>query len=111
MNAAARAISETKLFSGHLTEMRLSRQTVLTLVLLLAVLVTALGVVYDINDYRIGLSELEQLEQNKQRLQVEWSRLLLEEASLATPQRVGQMAHEKLNMHIPVDKHTFVLRP
>lgn len=110
MNAAAKAISETKLFTGHLSEMRLSKQTLMSLLLIFSILATALAVVYDINNYRISLSQLEQLEEQKQHLQIEWSRLLLEQASLSTPERVGQMASQKLNMRIPVDKHTFVLR-
>lgn len=110
MNAAAKAISETRLFSGHLLEMRISRSTLMTLLLLISILATALAVVYGINDYRIALSQLEQLKHHKQNLQIQWSRLVLEQASLATPERVGQMATQRLNMHLPVDKHTFLLR-
>lgn len=110
MNAAARAISETKLFSGHWSETRLSKQSITIIFLLVSILATALTVVYVINEYRLSLSNLEQLEQHTHHLQVQWGRLLLEQASLSTPERIGQEAVRTLNMHLPLDKQTFVLQ-
>lgn len=110
MNAAARAINESNLFSGQLFEMRLSKQLWLVFVLLFIVLMNALAVVYVTNEHRSSFSQLQQLEQHKHLLQMQWGQLLLEQASLATPARVEQLAREKLKMHLPLDKHMFVLR-
>ncbi|KTC84171.1 cell division protein FtsL [Legionella brunensis] len=110
MNAAARAIHQSNLFSGHLSDMRLSKHLCFILSLLLAVLVSALAVVYVTNEHRISFSELQRLEQQSQQLQLQWGQLLLEQASLATPGRVEELAVEKLQMKLPADKDTFVLQ-
>jgi cell division protein FtsL len=110
MNAAAKAIHQSNLFSGHLSDMRLSKQLSLVLSLLLAVLLSALAVIYVTNGHRISFSELQRLEQQSQQLQLQWGQLLLEQASLATPGRVEQLAVEKLQMKLPANKDTFVLQ-
>lgn len=110
MNAAARAINQSNLFNGQLFDMRLSRQLCMVLTLLLTVLVSALAVIYTTNEHRSSFSQSQQLEQNAQQLQLQWGQLLLEQASLATPARVEELAVEKLQMRLPVDKQTFVLQ-
>ncbi len=110
MNAAARGINQSDLFHGHLADMKLSRKFYLNMMLLIAVLVSALAVVYTTNVHRMALSQLEQAEQQAHRLQLQWGQLLLEQASLATPSRVQQLASEKLNMVLPQNKQTLVLR-
>ncbi|MDX1836634.1 cell division protein FtsL [Legionella taurinensis] len=110
MNAAARAINQSNLFSGQLLEMRLSKQWCLILSLLFAVLVSSLAVIYTTNEHRLSFSHLQQLEQQSHQLQLQWGQLLLEQASLATPARVEQLATEKLQMRLPSDKDTYVLQ-
>ncbi len=110
MNAAAKAIHQSNLFSGHLSDMRLSKQLSFILSLLFAVLVSALAVIYVTNEHRLRFSELEHLEQQGQQLQLQWGQLLLEQASLSTPGRVEQLAIEKLQMKLPADKDTYVLQ-
>lgn len=110
MNAAARDINQSNFFQGQLADVRLSRQFCMQFALLLAVLVSALCVVYVTNLQRMSLSQLESSEQQEHQLQLQWGQLLLEQASLATPSRVQQLAAEKLRMVLPVDKQTFVLR-
>ncbi|KTD39345.1 cell division transmembrane protein FtsL [Legionella nautarum] len=110
MNAAARAINQSNFFSGQLSDMRLSKQLCFLLTLLLAVLVTALAIVYTTNEHRIYFSQLQRLEQQANQLQLQWGQLVLEQASLATPARVEQLAVEKLQMRLPADKEIFILR-
>ncbi|KTD07199.1 cell division protein FtsL [Legionella jamestowniensis] len=110
MNAAARAIHQSNLFNGHLLDMRLSKQLCFMLTLLLAVLVSALTVVYVTNEHRIVFSELQRMEQHAHQLQLQWGQLLLEQASLSTPGRVEALAVEKLQMKLPADKNTYVLQ-
>lgn len=110
MNAAARAINQSNFFTGQLLKMRLSKQLCLLLTVLFAVLVTALAIVYTTNEYRMSFIELQRLEQQTNQLQLQWGQLLLEQASLATPARVEQLAREKLKMRLPAEKEIFVLR-
>ncbi len=109
MNAAAKAINQGNFFNGQLLEMRLSKQLCFLLTLLFTVLVSALAIVYTTNEYRMSFIELQRLEQQTNQLQLQWGQLLLEQASLATPARVEQLAKEKLEMRLPSDKEIFVL--
>lgn len=110
MNAAARGINQSDIFHGHLAKMRLSKQLCLQIALSVALLVSALGVVYTTNVHRIALSQLESAEQQSHQLQLQWGQLLLEQASLATPSRVQLLASEKLHMVLPANKQIFALR-
>lgn len=110
MNAAAREINQSSLFSGHLTEMRFSKPLCQQIILLVLVLASALAVVYVTNQHRLALSQLQIEEQLSNELQLQWGQLLLEQASLATPSRVQQLAEDKLNMALPTAKQTYILR-
>jgi cell division protein FtsL len=110
MNAAARAINQSNLFNGQLFDMRLSKQLCFILTLLFIVLISALVVVYSTNEYRSKFNQLQSLEQRSHQLQLRWGQLVLEQASLATPARVERLAVEKLEMRLPLDKQTNVLR-
>lgn len=110
MNAAARAINEGNIFSGHLADMRLSKEIGLVLTIFLVVLVSAWFVVYTTNEHRSRFSQLQQLEQEAHQLKLRWGQLLLEQASLARPARVEELAVEKLEMQHPNDKQAFVLQ-
>lgn len=110
MNAAAREINQSNFFNGQLTEMRLSRPLCLKISLLLAVLLSALAVVYVTNLHRLTFTQLQVAEQQAHELQLQWGQLLLEQASLATPGRVQQLAGEKLHMVLPASKQTIILR-
>ena len=110
MNAAARGLNQSDFFHGHLANMRLSRNICYQLILLTAVLSSALGVVYTTNVHRMALSQLEQAEQQNHQLRLQMGQLVLEQASLETPSRVQQLATEKLHMVLPVNKQAYVLR-
>ena len=110
MNAAAKAINQSNLFSGRFAEMRLSKELFALLVLMFALLISSLAVIVVTNEDRLSFSQLEQLEQQNHQLKLEWGRLLLEQASLATPSRVEEMAVQQLRMRLPVDKDTYILQ-
>lgn len=110
MNAAARIINQTTLFNGQLFEMRLNKEIWLILILMILTIASALAVVYTTNEYRNTFNNVEQLNLQTHRLQLQWGQLLLEQASLATPARVESFATSKLQMQLPDDKQTFVLR-
>lgn len=110
MNAAARIISQSTLFNGQLFAIRLSKRLWLILILMALVLLSSLAVVYSTNEYRINFSKLQKLKLQAHYLQLQWGKLLLEQASLATPARVEDLAKQKLHMSLPEDKQTFVLQ-
>jgi cell division protein FtsL len=110
MNAAARQINQSTLFSGHLGEMRLSKELMMQLILLLSVLGSALAVVYSTNNYRETFTELQMAERTQERIQLRWGQLLLEQASLSTPARVQELATEKFQMVLPTNNQTVMLR-
>lgn len=110
MNAAARVIHQSNVFSGHWLAIRLSKGQGVFISLITAVLLTAIAIVYVTNEYRIALSDLENLEKQAHESRLVWGQLLLEQASLATPSRVEALASKKLGMHVPADQSVLVLR-
>ena len=109
MNAAAKVINQGTIFNGQLADMHMSKSLYMLMVLLVAVLVSALAVVYSTNSYRSTFSQVEQQEQQTHYLQLQWGQLLLEQASLATPARVEELATDKLKMVLPTSKNTYWL--
>lgn len=76
--------------------------TILTVIVLaLAVLASALAVVYSQHRSRALFIELQQLESTQAELDTEWGRLELEQSTWATQGRIERLAREKLNMRLP----------
>lgn len=110
MNAAAKAIHQSTLFNGRLADLSCSKEFILILTLLLAILISALAVVYTTNTWRVHVNYFAQLEQQSHQLNVQYGQLLLEQASLASPSRVERIAEDHLNMHQPTVQETFFLQ-
>jgi cell division protein FtsL len=70
-------------------------------VLLVAATATALGVVYTTFTSRHLLNSLQDLEKQRNRLQVESTRLLLEQSSLVSQGKVEDTAIAELGMEVP----------
>lgn len=68
---------------------------------LLAVVVSALGLVYSSHVCRAYYAELQDLEASRWQLQEDYSRLLLEQSTLASPHRVATVARDELSMQSP----------
>jgi cell division protein FtsL len=66
-----------------------------------AVTVSAVGVVYAKYLSRTDFVELQSLNGERHRLEVQWTRLRLEEAALTTQPRVEERARRLLHMHLP----------
>jgi len=79
------------------------------LVLLLAVIASALLVVDTRHQSRQLFLQLERLSVERDQANSEWSRLQLEQATLADAGRVEKIAIEKLGMHTPVDIRILVV--
>ncbi len=69
--------------------------------LALAAFLSALGVVLAKHDSRRLFVSLQELEAERDRLNVEWNRLQLEESVWATQARVETLAREQLSMEAP----------
>ncbi|MDP3268042.1 MAG: cell division protein FtsL [Legionella sp.] len=109
MNAAAKIINQGNLFNGQLADMHMSKSIYFLIILLASLLVSAFAVIYTTNSYRSTFSQVEQEIQQTHFLQLQWGQLLLEQASLATPARVEELATHKLLMILPNSKNTYFL--
>jgi len=109
MNAASKALHESNLFHGHIKEIRLSFSQVFQFILFMAVLISALAVVYCTNQYRMNLSQLEHAKSEAAALELQWGQLLLEQASLSAPSMIERQAQDELNMTMPTSKQTTIV--
>lgn len=73
----------------------------LLVVLLLAVLVSAIGVVWTRHESRVLFVELTRLQNQRDELNIEYGRLELEQATWAEPRRIDEEARSKLGMVTP----------
>lgn len=77
--------------------------------LLAGIAATALGVVLTTFNSRHLLNQLQQLEQERNQLQVEWGQLLLEQSSLVAQGKMEETAINQLGMEVPAMEHVVVL--
>lgn len=76
-----------------------------------AVLASAAGVVYVKHEARSLFVELERLSAERDRLNIEWGRLQLEQSAWSTHGFVEQVANQKLQMTIPNATEVRIVRP
>lgn len=81
------------------------------LVMMLLVLFSAVAVVMTKHAGRSEFVVMQQLENQRDQLNEEWGRLLLEESTWASPGRVEQQARTKLNMQAPTADNTVMVMP
>jgi cell division protein FtsL len=77
----------------------------------LLVLAAAGGVVYVRHQARGLFVELERLSQERDRLNIEWSQLQLEQSAWSNPGFVEQVAHERLRMTLPRPTDVQIVAP
>ena len=83
----------------------------LLVVLLLATIASAIGVVYSRHRHRQLFVELTRLEHARDELNIEFGRLQLEQATWAQANRIDQVARQKLGMKFPESDDIVVVRP
>jgi len=110
MNAAAKALAQSNWVDGRMFTFSLSKHSWAVLLLMLAVLVSALAVIYVATLNRQLCSELQAQQQFHQNLQIERSQLLLEQSTFATQARVLHVAKEELQMVTPEVGHIVVVK-
>ncbi len=81
------------------------------LVMMLLVLFSAVAVVVTKHAGRSEFVVMQQLESQRDQLNEEWGRLLLEQSTWASPGRVEQQARNKLNMQAPTTDNTVMVMP
>ena len=79
--------------------------------LVLAVVASALSVIYSKHLSRNLFAELRRAEAVRDDLNVEWGRLLLEQSTYATHVRVDRIARARLHMFPPAPEDVLVLQP
>ena len=77
----------------------------------LAVLVTALAVIFAQHQSRKTFVELQELQKVRDEIDVEWGRLQLEQGAWTTHGRVEQIARNKLDMKIPNTDAVVIVKP
>ena len=97
----ARLLSVARIGDGRTAVEASGRFWMVFLVLLAAVTFTALSIVYTTFTSRHLLNELQDLEKRRNRLQVEFGQLLLEQGSLVAQGKVEDTAIAELGMEVP----------
>ena len=77
----------------------------------LAIFASALGVVWSIHQTRTSFIELQSLHAERDRLDIEWSQLKIEQSAWATHGRVEHTARTGLNMVIPTPQEVQLVQP
>lgn len=111
MNVAARAFAQSPLTweRGQGWRFKVSLQVFGVILLLLAVLFSALAVIYVKASQRNLYSEFQLAQQKRDHLQIEWSQLLLEQNTWAAPIRIQALAQQELGMQLPHTEATVLL--
>jgi len=76
-----------------------------------AVFFSALGVVYASHQSRTNFITLQTLQEKRDRLNVDWGRLQLEQSTWATHGRIEAEARKQLNMHLPNPEAVVIVSP
>lgn len=85
--------------------------TLVNAALALALMVSAVAVISAVHRNRTQFAELQQLRQQRDKLNVEWGKLQLEESTWATHARIEQVARDKLGMRMPQKIQRVVVKP
>lgn len=84
---------------------------ILLVVVIVASIATAIGVVYARHQHRVLFVQLNQLDRERDELNIEFGRLQLEQATVAESTRVEQIARDRLGMKSPESADVVVIRP
>lgn len=79
-------------------------------VLVVANVVSALGVVHARNEHRLVFVQVSALEKARDELNIDFGRLQLEQATWAESNRIDQVARDRLGMKLPEAAEIVVIR-
>ena len=83
-----------------------TRRMLIVAGLIVAVMASAIGGVYAKHETRKLFTELQELTIERDRLEVDWGKLQIEQSTWSTHARVEKLAREQMDMHIPVPERT-----
>ncbi len=111
MNAAARTLSSSTWFRGDIKQTVMTKEGMIAMILLIAVLISALMVVYVKNEQRVHFSQLQMAKQEVNQLDLEWNQLKLEQSSMSSPVRVQRIAHDQLHLSMSKPENVILVQP
>lgn len=94
-----------------MVELRIARDYAWLAASATAAIVSAVAVVYSVHVSRQMVNELQSLQRDAERTQVEWGQLLLEKSAWGSYAHVERTAQEKLQMYVPTVKEVVVVAP
>ena len=74
-------------------------------------LVSAIGVIWSKHQSRTAFVELQRLQAERDRLDIEWGQLKIQQSYSATPARVEQIAYAELKMVTPRPMEVRIVQP
>jgi cell division protein FtsL len=89
----------------------MSPRLMLAVALAVALLVSAVALVYVQHYRRMQFVELRKLERERDAMQVEWGQLKLEQSTWATHERIERLAFDKLDLRIPTAAEVVLVSP
>ena len=87
------------------------KQVVLLSLLFILVLGSAVAVVYSKHESRKLFVQLQNLQREKDRMDIEWGRMQLEQSTWATHAKIEKIASTRLEMQIPDADSVVIIRP
>ena len=91
--------------------MALVNENLALIIMISAVVISAISVVYSKHQSRVEFVSLQKLEQHRDHLNEDWGRLLLEQSTYAGPSRIERQAKIKLKMIVPSAQQTVMIKP
>ncbi|MFK5895282.1 MAG: cell division protein FtsL [Pseudomonadota bacterium] len=88
----------------------INKQNTIVFVLFIAVFVSAISVVYVTYYQRKLFMSLQLLQQEKDKMNIEWGKLQLEENTWSTTSRIEKVAAQQLNMQVPESEYTIFIQ-
>jgi len=88
-----------------------SSSKIVVCLLVLAVMVTAMGVVYAKHESRKAFAQLQSLYNKRDEMDVYWGKLQLEQGAWTTHGRVEKIASNRLGMESPTNVTVIVVTP
>ncbi len=109
MNTAAARFHQSVLSRGRVVSLVLTKTQLLMGSLILALLTSALSVVYVTNTARGLHADIQQALAERNALHIQWGQLLLEKSTWVMQARVQQIAEHDLDMWIPDHKSVVIV--
>ncbi len=109
MNAASRILAGSSAFHGQFKEIEISKRLIGYTLMWVCLLLSALAVVYVKGLERQYAIQLDVLQQQSARLEIENKQLLLEQSTWAAPARLEQIAAQQLNMALPQTNEVVII--